>query len=270
MIPAIDVSTWQPDQLRLGDSQVCWIRASVPAGKDAKYDVHAAQVKAAGIPQLAYAAVYPGDGAAQAATLLASVNADARGFAFDGREFGASDAEAKAFFAHLTAHDPLHRPTWQYQDYQHPYVENGAKHRWRARWGTQPPPDWKPGDFWQDRNVSTAVGDHDWFFGSASDLALLLGAVVPVPNRPPVDFGTPIHLVHAAYFHGIAVHAGATIYNPDGTVRVAKLAAPVTLAWIGASGTHYEVSDSSGVAFVLRTQGDPVTPASPIVISAGN
>ena len=270
MIPAQDVSTWQPDLLRLGDSAVCWIRASVPAGKDAKYDIHAAQVKAAGIPQLAYAAVYPGDGAAQAATLLASVNADALGFGFDGREFGASDAEAAAFFAHLAAHDPRHRPTWQYQDYQHPYVENGAGHRWRARWGTTPPPDWRPGDFWQDQNVSTAVGDHDWFNGTIADLAALLKTVVPVPARPPVDFGSPIRLVHASYFHGVALHVGATIYNPDGSIRVAHLAAPVTLAFIGASGSHYEVSDSQGVAFVLRTQADAVTPAAPIVVSATN
>lgn len=271
MIPGTDVSTWQPDQLRLGDSQFCWIRASVPGGKDAKYDAHAAQVRAAGIPQLAYAAVYPGDGAKQATDLLAHVNADCKGFAFDGREFGASDDEAKAFFAALALHDPLHRPTWQYQDYQHPYVENGAKHRWRARWGVTPPPDWKPGDMWQDANKGTLVGDHNWFFGDATDMAVLLRVAMPAPApAPPRAFGSPIRLVHADYYHGVSVHAGATIWNPDGTTRVRSVPAPVTLAFIGASGTYFMVSDSAGVAYVARSQATAVTPDGPIIVAADN
>ena len=47
-----------------------------------------------------------------------------------------------------------------------------------------------------------------------------------LPARPPVEFGSPIRLVHAAYFHGVALHVGATIYNPDGSIRVAQRQLP--------------------------------------------
>lgn len=268
MIPGTDVSTWQ-DVIRFGDAQWVAERVSTSFGMDSRNNQHRLEIVARKLPRLAYHAAYPGDGARQAGDILAYAG-DALGLAFDGREFGALDQEAKDFFAFLDRNDPFNRPTWQYQDYQHPFNQNGQKHAWRAAWGSTCPAGLNVGDIWQNAASGPGFnGDHDQAIGTAAEWAATLGGGSPTVAATDITFGA-INLVKADYSHAILLAKGAKILTPEGAPRSTAKGGE-TLAYIGADGSYYLVTDGGTLAIVKRDAlASVITPSDPIHIAASN
>lgn len=273
MIPGTDISTWQ-NIIVFGDARWCAERVATAFGQDTRNNQHRNEIKARGIPRWAYFAAYPGDGAKQAGMLLAYAG-DAIGLAFDGREFGALDPEAKDFFDFLDRNDPLRRDTWQYRDMRFGgQIANGQDHNWTAVWGPTPPPGLVPGDLWQNTGGGSGYsGDHNFFIGTEADFARAT-KMPPAQPAPDIDLST-VNLVKADYFHAIKLRPGAEILTTAGKHRSTASGGEV-LAWIGADNIYWLLSDGSTLALVRRVnslsvpQGDRYDPPTPIHIAVGN
>lgn len=267
MIPGTDVSAWQ-GQIVFGDAKWCAERVATAFGQDSRNGQHAAEIKARGIPRMAYFAAYPGDGARQAGMLIA-YSGDAFALAFDGREFGALDQEAKDFFAFLDRNDPLGRPTYQYRELSQGRPVNGQKHDWVAFWSANPPPNLRSGDIWQNTGGGPGYGgDHDYAIGTDVEWGAITMAPTAPANLPDIELAT-VNLVRADYYHAVKLHPGAAILTPTGGPRSTAKGGEV-LAWIGSDANYHLVSDGSTLALVLRSQADKADPAAPIHIASGN
>jgi hypothetical protein len=211
--PGIDISTYQAVTPDLTGLSFVICRATYATGKDARYDMHSANVLKAGKVLGAYhfgrrAVDY--SIASQVAAFI-SVARNAHLLALDLEADGGtlmSNSDAAAFIAALRANDPQHRQIILYHSLSGFPTNLGQDANWIAKWSTTPPSiAWQ---FWQNWNTykgSGSNGDSDMYNGTVEQLRLFVGTGGDVASKLPLINDEPAKL---------AVKAGGAVYDLDG------------------------------------------------------
>lgn len=236
----IDISQWQPTTPDLTGLSFVFVRATYGTGYDTRYAMHAANVRAAGLVLGAYAFGRNGDGAAQAATLLAAAP-DADLYALDLEADGANPsmtaAQAQAFIAAMHA---AGKQCGLYHSLSG-FPTLGQDWNWVAAWdGIDPGAGWTLHQ-WTNKAADGRPLDQDIFAGDAQALAALVAGQSPEGGSVPTTQPSPLTpsaepLLYAGVITSILVSAGlvstgeATALQPAVAAVIGAL--PVVFALI--------------------------------------
>jgi hypothetical protein len=252
----IDVSYAQEHDPDLTGLDFVIVKASEGGGIDPRWAQHSAQVRAQGLPLLAYHFLRAEVSiAGQIATFL-NVAAGADGWAVDYEHSGSgslpSANQVRTFIASWRRQTEQRIGLYQSLRSPRPYPPDsyGADWRWIAYYGTTPPPiRW---DFWQYRGIGL---DRDRFNGTADDLRAFLGLPVQPPAAGAGDGMT--NLVPMTVHRVVDLKAGTTLYDAPNGPKYTTLTADVTLGMLGATmgdqTGFYQVADGDYGVYVERS-----------------